>query len=70
MAPDFVLVVLKTMGTWGSAAWSFINEVVKRISSVTGDVRATSFLRQRLSLAVQRGNAASVIGTYATNIDS
>jgi len=31
---------------------------------LSGDARATSFLKQRLALAVQRGNAAAVIGTY------
>ena len=29
----------------------------------TGDLRATTFLRQRISVAIQRGNAASVLGT-------
>jgi len=29
----------------------------------TGEVRSLAFLRQRLGIAVQRGNAAAVIGT-------
>ena len=47
------------------AGLTFVNEVGKRISSVTGDPRAASFLRQRLSIAVQRGNAAAVLGILA-----
>ena len=31
----------------------------------TGEVRATAFLKQRLDLAIQRGNAAAVVGTLS-----
>ena len=41
----------------------FIKDLGRRMSVVTGDVRETSFLLQRLSVAVQRGNAASVKGS-------
>jgi hypothetical protein len=70
VAYDFVPIAIETLGTWGKAGLSFVNEVGKRITAVTGDVRATSFLKQRLSLAVQRGNAASVLGTFSTSNDS
>jgi len=63
-------VAIETLGPWGPAGLSFINEVGGRIASVTGDVRAASFLRQRLSIAVQRGNAAAVLGTFAPSSDS
>ncbi|HEY9805674.1 MAG TPA: reverse transcriptase domain-containing protein, partial [Candidatus Obscuribacterales bacterium] len=52
VAHDFVPVAIETMGTWGPAAWDFINQLGRRISAVSGDSRATAFLRQRLSLAV------------------
>jgi hypothetical protein len=35
----------------------------RRTAEVSGDPRSTAFLKQRLALAVQRGNAASVLGT-------
>ena len=35
-----------------------------RIATLTGDIRAGAFLRQRLNIAVQRGNAAAVVGTH------
>ena len=63
IAHDFVPIAIETLGTWGSAGLSFVNELGRRISAVSGDARATDFLKQRLSLAVQRGNAASVLGT-------
>ena len=65
VAHEFVPVVIETLGTWGTAGLAFVNEVGRRIFSVSGDPRAASFLRQRLSMAVQRGNAASVLGTLA-----
>ena len=66
VAHEFVPVVIETLGTWGTAGLAFVNEIGRRISSVTGDPRAASFLRQRLSMAVQRGNAASVLGTFGS----
>ena len=35
----------------------------KRIIEVTGDKKAKSYLFQRIGIAVQRGNAASIMGT-------
>lgn len=61
---DFVPVVIESLGTWGKEGLSFVNELGRRITSVTGDERSASFLRQRLSMAVQRGNAASILGTF------
>src|SRR5207245_2121317 len=67
IAHEFVPVVIETLGTWGSEGLAFIKEVGKRIAVVTGDQRATSFLKQRLAMAVQRGNAAAVLGTVLTS---
>ena len=68
VAHEFVPVVIETLGTWGSEGLAFANEVGKRIAVVTGDHRATSFLKQRLAMAVQRGNAAAVLGTMAASL--
>ena len=43
-----------------------INKCAKRITVVTEDSRETSFLFQRLSLALQRGNVVSFLGTFPT----
>ena len=64
-AHEFVPVAIETMGTWGACGLAFVNEIGRRVSEVTGDPQSTAFLKQRLSLAVQRGNAASVLGTLA-----
>ena len=41
-------------------------ELGRRIRRVSGEVNPTAFLLQRLSIAVQRGNAASVLGTIGS----
>ena len=33
--------------------------------AMLGRIRATVFLKQRLDIAIQRGNAAAVVGTLA-----
>jgi len=58
-----VPVAVETMGALGEEVTDFIHQLGKRITSVTGERRATEFLLQRLSVAIQRGNAASVLGT-------
>lgn len=69
MAHEFVPVAIETMGTWGARGLAFINELGRRIAEQTGDPRSTAFLKQRLSLAVQRGNAAAVLGTLSGDTD-
>ena len=54
-------------GFLGSAGAAFVNEVGRRITAANGEQRATSFLKQRLSMAVQRGNAAAVLGTFVAS---
>ena len=50
----FVPLAFETMGTWGYQCRAFINELGRRITLVTGDERETTFLKQRLSVAIQR----------------
>ena len=59
----FVPVAIETAGPWGDAGLAFIKEIGRRISVITHDNRATSFLIQRISMALQRGNVASILGT-------
>jgi hypothetical protein len=60
----FAPVAIETLGVWGTAALTLCDEIGRRAALLTGDPRAPSFLKQRLGLAVQRGNAASVLGTH------
>jgi len=58
----FMPVAVETLGAWDEASLSFIRELGCRITRVTGDRRETSFLLQRLSVAIQRGNAIAFHG--------
>ena len=51
----------RDVGAYGKEAQSFIHQIGRRIVSVTGERRATEFLWQRLSVAIQRGNASCVL---------
>jgi hypothetical protein len=60
---DFVPVAIETLGAYGDDAMHFIRELGRRVAGVTHEPRSTMFLLQRLSVAVQRGNAACILGT-------
>ena len=53
-----------TLGTWGEQSLIFLKEIGKRIATVVDDPRAGYFLRQRLSIALARGNCRSIMGTF------
>ena len=63
---DFVPVAIETSGVWGEQAIELVMEIGRGIAASTHEPRSTSFLRQRLSVAVQRGNAYCVLGTLPT----
>ena len=60
----FAPVAIESLGTWGTSATDLCRDIGARLSALTGDPRSHSFLVQRLGLAVQKGNAASVAGTH------
>ena len=59
----FTPIAIETYGSWGPESLKFIKEVGRKIQENTGEKRSTSFLIQSLSMTVQRGNAASIMGT-------
>ena len=59
----FVPLAFETLGSWGEQAQNFVQNLGRRITVVTGDKRETDFLKQRLSVAIQRGNALACLGT-------
>ena len=54
---------METFGGWGPEGAAIIKSLGKMIQNRTGEKRSTFFLFQAISLAVQRGNAASVLDT-------
>jgi uncharacterized membrane protein YjfL (UPF0719 family) len=61
---QFIPVAIETLGPVGSEATAFLQDIGHRIQQLTEDKRAMSFLWQRISVAVQIGNAACVCGTH------
>ena len=59
----FVPIAIETLGTYGQHARRFIQQLGNHLKISTGDTLALCHLRQRLSVAIQRGNAAAVMGT-------
>ena len=55
----FIPVALESLGPFSQAALGFISELGRRICLTSGDSRESSFLFQRLSVAVQRCNSAA-----------
>ena len=59
----FTPIAIESLGTWGASAEEICRDIGARLAAITGDPRSHLFLKQRLALAVQRGNAASISGT-------
>jgi len=59
----FAPVAIETLGGVGEEGTAFIQDLGCRIAAVTHEPRSLSFLWQRLSVTVQQGNAACILGT-------
>jgi len=57
---------IETAGTWHEMAIELTQEIGRHITTVTEDTHKTTFFFKRLSMALQRGNAASFHNTMVT----
>jgi len=57
----------ETFGPWGDETSKLVTEIGKRLTEVTGEKRVTSYLKQRISMAIQKGNCASVLATIPSD---
>jgi len=53
----FEPIAVETMGVFNGSAIPLLNDLGRRISSISGDTRETSHLYQRVSVLMQRFNA-------------
>ena len=60
----FVPVAIETSGVLNHEALEFLQELGRRIEEQTGDSKETTYLFQRVYVAIQRGNAISFAGTF------
>ena len=65
----FTPIAIETAGVWNRQATEFITELEKRISTVTGEIKQTSYIFQQVSVAIQRGNMLSFTGSFTTDTD-
>ena len=65
----FVPIAVETMGAVGEEGLTFLKELGARIRTVTKERRSFDFLMQRFSVAIQRGNAACILGTLHSASD-
>ena len=55
---------LETLGPINSKGRSFLSDLGRRITAVTGDPREGAFLFQRLSIAIRRFNSVCFQDTF------
>jgi hypothetical protein len=63
----FFPLAFETLGPINQSGHDFISALGHRISAVTDDPRETSFLYQRLSIALQRFNAISLSNSFCSD---
>ena len=61
-------VAVETMGALGEEASAFFQDLGRRITAVTAEPRSFQFLMQRLSVTLQRSNAACILGTVGSSL--
>jgi len=61
---DFRPIAAETLGAPGDEALTFLRDLGQRIAVATAEPRSFQFLMQRISVAVQRGNAACIVALY------
>jgi hypothetical protein len=62
---NFVAFSLETFGPWSPDAKELFKDISKFLLEKSGVSESPSYFQQRISIAIQRGNAASVLGTVA-----
>jgi hypothetical protein len=67
---EFVPLGFETLGSMGPSATAFLRDLGRRLVAASGDERALEYLYQGLSLAILRGNAASVLGSLVEEDDA
>ena len=60
----FTPIAFESLGACGPETRTFMNALGKLLKKATGEKRALDFLYQKVSIAIQRGNAACVLGTF------
>ena len=65
----FIPLAFETLGSWGVQCSESVKELGRRLTLVTGEKKEHVYLKQSLSIAIQRGNAMACRGTFPTKKD-
>ena len=60
-AHRFEPIAVETMGVYGESTGVIIRAIGRRLVEVTEDPREANWFRQNLAIAIQRGNAFSIL---------
>ena len=66
LGAKYFFVPIASLGVFGAETLSFLKDLGHRLHKTTGDSQSYQFLLQRLSVAIQRGNSTSVLGTLSS----
>lgn len=60
---------VEKLGCWSIEAIQLINKIGPMLNDISGDLRSHSYLVQRISIAIQRANATSIMGTIPSTVE-
>jgi len=60
----FTPIAFESLGSCGPETKIFLGRLGKLLKDATGENRSLDFLFQKISIAIQRGNAACILGTF------
>lgn len=60
----FLPFACEILGPWCNEAHKFVNKLMNLVKISTGEVRSKQYFTQRISIALQRANAACVMGIF------
>lgn len=63
----FLPFACETLGPWCAEALQFVKQLGKMVNMATGEPKSELYFKQRISIELQRTNAASVMGTFDTS---
>ena len=65
---DLIVIALEILGPLSNKTYNFLRELGRRLTIATEDLRETSFLSQRISVAVQRFNAIRICDSFPVQV--
>lgn len=60
---NFVAVAVESLGPWSKEALNLLNKIGSNLIRISGEPKAKHYLFQRISLAIQRGNAICIMSS-------